>query len=75
MLAFTHNWGCLLYALIVGGVIFVASVIAPIAADDVRLSNRDDRRTVFVLIVGFLFYAALFLIWQLAAIGRIGGSR
>jgi len=69
MLALTHNWECLLYASIVGGVIFVASIIAPIAAGDIRLSDRQDRRTVIILVFGFLLYGALFVFCQLAAIG------
>ena len=68
MLLLAHNWDSFLYQFLVGGVPFVAGIVIPIVAGDVKWSRPSDRRTLIWLFVGMAVYMALFLSWQLYAI-------
>ncbi len=72
MIALAHNWDSFLYLFLVGGVIFVISIILPIRSGDIVLSRRADRRLVLAILFCAAMYLIVFLLWQLAAIDWTG---
>ena len=72
MIALAHNWDSFLYLFLVGGVIFVISLLLPLRSGDIDLKRRYDRRLVVVVVLTAVLYLAVYLLWQFAAIERGG---
>jgi hypothetical protein len=63
-----HNWDSFLYQFLVGGVIFLFGIAAPLAYGDVSLKRKDDRRTVIWISAGTVIFILFTLAWQFYAI-------
>jgi hypothetical protein len=65
------RWDSFIYYFAVGGVILLASIALAWMSGDQSWKRKEDRRCLVFLLVGFLMYFALYLLWQLYAMGVI----
>lgn len=59
------------YQFVIGGAIFFLGIFLSWRTKDYSFKRKDDRKFLFVMIGGVVFYFTFQLIWYLAAIGKI----
>ena len=66
---FANTWLPFIYLYGVGGIAFVLSMLLILRTKALRVSFERDKKWLWVLIYGFLFYAGLHATFILLAIG------
>lgn len=66
-----HHWDSFLYFFLVGTAVFLIGVVMPLIRKDLHWRKASDRKTLFWMIGGYLFYLVGYLAWQYYAIGKL----
>jgi len=61
----------LVYQFIMGGAIFFLGIFLSLRTKDFSFKKKDDRRILFFMIGGVVFYFVFQLLWHLAGVGKI----
>lgn len=69
---FSHSWLPYLYQYGLGAIIFVVGLIITLKSGSFELRRKGHRRWMGILILGFIWYAAVHAAMTLAALGHEG---
>jgi dolichol kinase len=61
----------LVYQFVIGGAIFFLGIFLSWRTRDYSWQKKEDRRILFFMIGGFVFYLIFQLFWHLAGAGKI----
>lgn len=61
----------LIYQFVVGGVIFLMGIFLSWRTEDYSWHMKEDRKILFFMVGGFLFYLIFQLLWHFSAKGTI----
>jgi hypothetical protein len=61
----------LIYQFVIGGAIFFLGIVLSWRTKDYSFKKKDDRRILFFMIGGFVFYFIFQLLWHLVGVGKI----
>ena len=61
----------LVYQFVIGGAIFFLGIVLSWRTKDYSCQKKNERKILFFMIGGFVFYFVFQLLWHLAGIGKI----